>query len=448
MGLFKIPKREEIDIQSVIAKTREEFKPKIVIKGTSLIAQIQSISQEVKQKLGKYKDDFLCITDDKELLVYVKQAISDGIIAIDTETTGLEYKDQSNLVGVCIQSNNQKPAYIPYGHISVVTESLVEPQVSKESLVQAFKLIADSKAKLIWHNAYYDLVVIYLFSGIWLWVDWDTMIAGWLLNENESHSLKDLYAKYILEETGKGHKFIELFEGITFCYVPYNVGYLYGAHDAEMTLALYNFQKPYLTKGTQECKECDLEQSVDILTKMELPLVLYLAKMRVNGIHIDSKKAGELKVKYEKLKADAEIIFNNSLESVKSDIENYNSCHREQIPYPVNFNSPQQLAVLFYDILKIGIIDKKNPRGTGKSIVESIVTNSKFAKHPIYKIAKALTDIKTFDKLLGSFIDKLPCIAKEYEGKIHCGFNQLGAATGRFASSNPRQLGIYDVNCI
>lgn len=440
MSLFKIPKRTEQDIHKVLAKAREEqeYRPKLKLKGNTLLSKLSLIAENVKNSLGSEKDNYLCITNDKDFISYVRQAIKDGTIAIDTETMGLEYKEQGQLVGLCIQSSNQKPAYVPYNHISAITEKRVVEQISKETLIEGIKLIYDSNAKLIWHNAYYDLVVIYLFSGLWLWVDWDTMIAGWLLNENESHSLKELYDKYVMEGNAGVHKFNELFEGIPFCYIPYNVGYIYGAHDAEMTLALYLFQKPFLTKGTEECKEYDLEQSADILMNMELPLVVHLCKMRVNGINIDNKKAQELKEKYETLKKKAEEKFNEVIKTVKPSIDHYNSIHPDPIPYPPNFNSPLQMSVLFYDILQIGVVDKKKPRGVGADIMDAIITSPKYEKHPAITIAKALAEVKTFDKLLGSFIDKLPAIANEYGGKVHTNLNQLGASTGRLSSSNPK----------
>lgn len=441
MSLFKIPQRTEQDIHKVLAKAREEqeYKPKLKLKGNTLLGKLSIVAENVKNSLGEEKDNYLYITRDTDFIAYITQAIEDGIIAIDTETTGLEYKEQGQLVGLCLQSSHQKPVYVPYGHISAITEKRVVEQVSKEVLMEGIRLIHDSNVKLIWHNAYYDLVVIYLFSGLWLWVDWDTMIAGWLLNENESHSLKDLYDKYVMEGSAGVHKFNELFEGIPFCYIPYNVGYIYGAHDAEMTLALYLFQRPFLTKGTKECEEYDLEQSADILTTMELPLVVHLCKMRVNGINIDSKKAQELKEKYEVLKKKAEEKFNEVIQTVNPSIDYYNSTHSVPIPYPPNFNSPLQMAILFYDILQIGVVDKKKPRSVGADVIDTVITSPKYENHPVMPIAKALAEVKTFDKLLGSFIYKLPMVASEYGGKIHTNLNQLGASTGRMSSSNPKQ---------
>ena len=444
MALFNIPKRKEEDIHKAISKAREEaeYKPKIKLKGTSLLNKLDVIKQTVEQNLGEYKNSYLLITDDNSWIEYCKKAVQDGLVAIDTETTGLEFKDQKNLVGVCIQSPSQKPAYVPVGHISTITESLVKPQVSKEAITAGFKIIADSTAKVLMHNAYYDLVVVYLNTGVWLNCYWDTLIAGVMLDENESHSLKYLYDKYVMNGEAGVHKFAELFDGLPFCYVPYNVGYLYAGHDAEMTLELYKFQKPYLTKGTEECNYSNLERVVNVFKDIEMPLVPILAEMRVRGIDFDFKRAEELKVKYSALKDKAEKAFHKAVEPFKDDILEY-ARNNGKIEYPINFNSPVQIKILVYDILKSGVIFKKEPTGTGSHVIEEVLSNKKYANTPLFKIMKSLSEVKKYDKLIGTFIDKLTEVAKESNGKIYFNMNQLGAKTGRLSSSNPKQDWAY-----
>jgi len=95
---------------------------------------------------------------------------------------------------------------------------------------------------------------------------------------------------------------------------------------------------------------------------------------------------------------------------------------------PINFDSPTQLAIIFYDILKLESPDKKNPRGTGSDILEQL-------DHPI---ARAVSDCKSFNKVLSAFIDRLPEDAKKYPDKrIHCSFKQYGASTGRVSCKSP-----------
>lgn len=45
--------------------------------------------------------------------------------------------------------------------------------------------------------------------------------------------------------------------------------------------------------------------------------------------------------------------------------------------------------------------------------------------------------MRGLDKLLNTFIDKLPNDANPSDGKIHCEFLPLGTDTGRFSSAHP-----------
>lgn len=45
-----------------------------------------------------------------------------------------------------------------------------------------------------------------------------------------------------------------------------------------MTLELYKFQRPYLTKGTEECSYSNLERVVNVFKDIEMPLVPILGR--------------------------------------------------------------------------------------------------------------------------------------------------------------------------
>lgn len=425
MKLFNLPKRDEISVSEVIEKTENNY-PKISIRGGTLLDKLSHIKQAVNQTLGQYTDNYLLIEDEKEFLNYCQKASKCAYIAIDTETTGLSFNDQKNLVGLCIQGKGMKAAYIPVGHVSNITESILSGQISKEIAVKGLKIIYDANTKLIFHNAYYDLVVLYLATRLWFKCYWDTQVASYLLNENESHSLKDLYEKYC---HGDSVHFSDLFDGLQICYIPPKVAYMYGAHDAEMTMKVFEFQKPFLTKGEELCKKYKLEQIVNIMLSEELPIIPILCKMKVVGVHIDLNRAKELHDKYTKLRDEQVLIF-NKLTNFVQDLPN--------ITYPINFNSPSQLKVLFYDILKCGIILKKDPTGTGAKVISEILFNKKYKDTKIYKIVKVLKEVKKYDKLLNTFIDTTYATALKYDGKLHGNFNSTATVTGRLSSSNPK----------
>ena len=436
MALFKIPQREELNINKIVAKAKEEQeRPTIKLKGTSLTDTIATITNRVNTQLGKEKDNYICITSDEEFIEYCRQAVKDGIVAIDTETTGLDTM-LVKLVGVCIYSPSQKPAYVPVGHISTITEMPVPNQVSIGAIKEGLELINNSSTKQIYHNSYYDKMIIWNNLGLWMNVSDDTLIMAWYLNENEAHGLKYLYNKYIANGENDIHTFSDLFDGIPFCYIPYSVAYIYGAFDSYMTMKLYLFFNKYLDKNCDECKDNDLERVSDVYNNVEKPLLNVLAKMKRRGIKFDFDRAKELKNKYLLLKKDAEKEFYNAVEPYKEQIKLRQQI-KSDIEYPINYNSPSQLKILIYDIIQAGVIYRKEPTGTGKHVIDEILNNNKWKDTHLYKIAQALQEVKKYDKLIGSFIDKLSEDAKKHDGRIFCDFNQCGTNTLRLSSSNP-----------
>jgi len=439
VGLFKVPKRNNISTQKILdlVENEEVSKPKITLRGTSLSAKIQAIGETVERNLGAEKDNYLLIQTKEEWLEYCRQAVDDGIVALDTESTSLN-NILGDIVGMSLQSPSQKAMYIPIGHISTITEQLLPNQIKKEDVKEGLEIIKNCK-EIYMHNAYFDRVLLYQQFGIWVPCTFDSLIAANLLNENEPHGLKALHNKYCEHGDGSGHKFAELFGSeIPFCYIPYNIGYIYAARDALLTLDLVNFQKPFLTVGKPQCTKYGLERISDIFWNTEMPILDVVCDMKVRGIKFDFKRAEELKEKYTKLRDRAKKEFDKSLEPVEKEIKSRQKMYND-IDYPVNYNSPSQIKIILYDILKIKSLVKKSPQGTGKAVLDAILESNEYKDSLVGNIAKALGEVKKYDKLIGTFIDKLTKEAVLHHGKIHANFNQCGTSTMRFSSSNPKQ---------
>ena len=435
MALFKIPKRTNANIDNILAKVATEETPKIKLKGTSLLSKIEMIRQTVEKNLGSEKGNYLLIDNDSDWLDYCKNVIKDGICAIDTETNSLDVH-KCSLVGVCIYSPSQKPAYIPCGHISPITEQRLANQVSIEAISKGLARIEQAGVFQIYHNAYYDKCVIYCTTNNLMTVGDDTLIMSQLLNENESHSLKYLYNKYCEESEAEVHVYRDLFGAIPLSYLPPEIVFPYGARDSLMTYELHKFLKPFLTTGTPQCEAYSLEKVAKLYDAIEKPLISVLCDMKLRGINFDFERAQQLKEKYTRLKKEAEEQFNKAVEPYKQQIIERQAI-KHDIEYPVCYNSPQQVKILVYDILKSGVIFQKEPTGTGKHVIDTVLSESKYKDTPLYYIMSALSEVKKYDKLIGTFIDKLTDDAKSHDGKIYCSFNQLGARTGRLSSSDP-----------
>ena len=438
MVLFKMQDRPSPNVANIIAKIREEEtnKSKISVKKGTLLNELKEIELNVKTNLGDYHP--ILLDSNEKWIEYCNNIGENGVVSLDTETSGLSFKDQTEgLAGVCIKSIGQTEAYAPVGHISSITEQPLSNQVSKESIKQGFEIMNKKHCRYVFHNAYYDLIVLKAVLGYFPKVYWDTLVAAAMLNENEPHSLKVLYDKYVMEGKVGVHKFAELFDGIPFNRISPKVGYYYSAHDCLMTEQLYLFQKPYLTVGTEECDICHLEGVSKVFHTEEIPLIEVLADMKWRGIQIDIEMAYKLKEKYEKLQKEALEKFNEAVSPLEDKIKFYIKQHAgTQLEYPINYNSPVQIKILFYEIINTGVIFEKEPNGTGKHVLDKILTSPKYENTQLKKIAGALVDVKKYDKALGTFINKLIDLAESDKNHVvRPDFNSTRTRTGRLSSS-------------
>jgi DNA polymerase I-like protein with 3'-5' exonuclease and polymerase domains len=324
--------------------------------------------------------------------------------------------------------------------VSYVTGIEVEDQISDEDARAAMRRVKDSKIKVIMFNAKFDIRVINNQLGVELVAAWDGYLAARLLNENEgdgNNGLKALHKKYCMNGQGDAFSFDSLFKGIPFTHIPIKTGYLYAARDAEVTYELYMYQLPFLTPGGEKCIAHELEGPAFVLHNIELPLIQVVSRMEDTGITFDFDWASTLSERYHKELEEKEKRFYEVCAMYNDEIEQYkrkNSNHK--LSEPVSISSPTQLSILFYDILQVGVIDKKNPRGTGEDIMLKIDN----------ELGKAVLAYREVSKLLSTYVDKMPNVVNEKTGRIHCSFNQIGADTGRFSSSDPNMQNIPSHN--
>lgn len=398
--------------------------------GNNLAAQIQSIVAIASQKLAHHKDDYILIREPDQLYEYMKEMKQVGEGALDTETTGLNPL-LVDIVGECIYTPGQKAAYIPINHKSYITGTRTKDQLDEQTVSKIMKEFHND-IRWIFHNAKYDIRVCRKTLGIDFKPYWDTMLAAYCIDENESHALKDLHLKYCDSTDTESLKFDTLFRGFTFDQVPISVAYLYAAGDALKTFELYEYQKSILNRrngGTFE-----------VFSTIEMPLITVVADMEDRGVCLDFEVCKNLHEKYHSIKKEREQAAQKVISMYDDQIENYKLSHPNcKLSTPVSLTSPTQLAILFYDILKLESPDKKSPRGTGENILKH------FAEGKHKDLCNAILDIRNVDKLLSTYVDKMPKVVLE-DGRVHANYNQYGAKTGRFSSSDPNLQNIPSHN--
>lgn len=429
MPLFDIKRtNSKAQDKKNIARSKSAIRTNISLKhGDSLMSRINQIIAKVEQYLGKYRDDYLCIQDEQSLIDYIDACISDGGVALDTETTGVDVIND-DIVGISLYTTSMKPAYIPLNHISYITQQKVPGQLPVEFVAEQLNRLYSHDIESDMCNADFDIRVLWKIGARKVYCTWDCYLAMRVLNENEpSNRLKDMHQKFVLKGAEPEFTFDKLFEGITFNYIPINVAYLYAAHDAVDTRELRDYQAQHLRPDHE--RE-DMRNLYWVFKNIEMPCVLPVASMEDNGVLFDFDYNQQLKDKYHPILEERIANFHKACEPYEAELD---ALRRRgvKLDKPLNIASVQQLQVLLYDVMGFPLYyDKKKKEETKGTSEDALLL------HKDDPVVSALLSYRELATIVGTFIDKLPeCVAKD--GRIHCTFKQYGADTGRFSSKDP-----------
>ena len=420
----------------ILSKKKNKKTPVATVVPKTIKQKVEYAKDLSLQVFGNKLDKIELVTDPNRIEEYLHNTLKNGILAVDTETNGLDRID-GKIAGICLYTPGEKGIYIPIGHVSYMTNQPLKDNVPCETMEYFFKVCNEHNVKYILHNAKFDMHILYWMIGVKIVPYWDTLIAGQLLNENEPHGLKVLYQKYCVraDEEQQVAKFNTLFNGIEFNSIPPSVGYMYAAFDPIMTYELYEFQEQYLDKEVgQYCYRKGLERVANVFREIEMPLIEVVFDMEVQGVDIDTDLAKELKDKYT-------YYMNLAVDNFKAQIielEVAGAFDELRVKHPDKFNkiselgdikiniaSNAQLVILFYDVLKLD--PPKGQRSVGEEQLKQL-------HHPL---VDCILEYRGMSKLLSTYIEAIPNHIAKKDGKLHANFNQYGAKTGRFSSSDP-----------
>lgn len=407
-------------------------------KNADIQAQLDYIYENVRKVLGKFAEQTVTLRTKEALHEYINAAISNGEISIDTETNRSLDPLTCKLMGPCIYTPGQLNAYIPLNHINWQTGERLQDQLTEADVKEEFDRL--KYTKIIMHNGKFDYQVIKCTTGCVLDVYWDTMIAVKVMDDTERAGLKYQYTTKIDSSIEK-YSIETFFSEIPYEYVDPEIFALYAATDAFMTHGLYYYQK----------RLYELPENAglyNVFMNIEMPVLIPTAEMELNGVSVDFEYAKRLSKKYHAMLDEVDVEIEQALRDIEPQIQKWRltpeatakppkktgeglgKSKSEQLSDPVAVTSPTQLAILLYDVLKAPVVDKKNPRSTGKDILPKLD----------FPICKLINKKRGLEKLIGTYIDKIPEIVKPSDGKVHTHFNQYGTATGRYSSSDPLNL--------
>ena len=345
------------------------------------------------------RSEYKTILTEKSFNDLIESLEKKKSFAFDVETTS-KRPVWARLVGISFSFEDGNAFYLPLAHRYLGVPEQLEFKAVCEKLKP---ILEDKSIKKCGHNIKYDLIVMSN-EGIALdGVDFDTMIASYLLNpSSRGHGLDALTMEYFghknltyKEMTGTGSKEIGFDE------VEVDRATEYAAEDSDMTWRLKGKLQPQLKDST-----------LKLYKEIELPLLEVLAEIELNGVYVDRKLLKELSSKIDK-----------QLLHLEKDI--YVLADEE-----FNINSPKQLSVILFEKLKLPVVKKtKTGYSTDVSVLEQLAVE--------HKLPEQVLSYRQLAKLKSTYVDALPGEIFKNTGRVHTSFNQTVAATGRLSSSNP-----------
>ncbi len=344
---------------------------------------------------------YVCISSKENLKQVIKDASKSKVIALDTETTGLDYMD-ADLVGISLSFKAGEAFYIPLQH----QDDLIK-QLDLEVVLKELKpLLEDSTNKIIGQNIKFDRNVLAKYGVNISSIKNDTMMMSYVLDASATRHNLDALSSYYLnyktstfeEVAGKGVK------QVTFDQVPIEAATNYAAEDADITLRLYEELYPKL-ENEKSLKKLNEE--------IEIPLIEVLSDMEQNGAILNSK------------------ILNSQSKDLTNRIKKLEKKAYDIAGEEFNLGSTKQLREIFFEKLNYRII-KKTPGGqpsTDEKVLAELAEE--------YELPKVLLEHRTLSKLKSTYTDKLPDQISPSTGKVHTSFHQAVTTTGRLSSSDP-----------
>ncbi|HDP16220.1 MAG TPA: DNA polymerase I, partial [Candidatus Omnitrophica bacterium] len=387
----------EIDIDSMRAKEPDREK----LTGIFMDLDFKTLAKETAPDTPGLRSGacYGTITERKDFDGFLRELKKQKWFVFDFETTS-ENPLEAVPVGISFCWEQGKAYYV-----ALADKGEGRNGLGREYVFDALKnIMEDENVKKTGQNIKYEKLILYNCGINLKGIDFDTMIASYLLDPSKfNHNLDDMAFERL------DHKMISTDDilgtgkkRVTMDKVPLDKISEYSCEDSDMTLRL----KYILEKELFE-KELDR-----LFRDIELPLVDVLSEIEKNGVKIDVDLLGKMSVDADK---ELTAIVKNIYAMAGSEF---------------NINSPKQLSEILFGKLNLPAVKKTK---TGLSTDVGVLERLAFV-HPL---PKELLKYRELSKLKSTYIDALPELISKKTGRLHTSFNQTVTATGRLSSSKP-----------
>ena len=368
--------------------------------------------------------EYHIVTDDNLEEIIKMFNDHDGLIAYDTETSGLNinFKSRTNeadqLVGVVLSRKPGEGYYFPLQHKLFANLCGGDHFYFMERYMRN---LLENK-KIICHNLKFDWKVAHIYD-INVNCVYDTMLALGVTKryEEESYALglkdltKNIFGRdsFELSDFVMGGSFGD--SDIAFWDLPYELVRQYAPADTDNTYALYEFI---------EKEDIINKYNARKVFEMEITFAKAVAYSEFYGYHIDVENIPELQGK------------------IVGEMER---CKKEMFALAgeeFNPNSPAQLVTIMYD--KLGVEKVGEKASTDKETLKTLASRTNPDGSPKYPFVKMLKTYRDNEGIYKNFLKKLPEFATT-DGYIFPDVLQIGTNTGRVSVKNPNYQSYNDI---
>jgi DNA polymerase I len=271
--------------------------------------------------------------------------------------------------------------------------------VKSSSVFKAW--LEDEKTKLAVYDAKRTIVSLQKLGMDVNGIDFDLLIASYLLNPSET--IQDF------SDVAKAHHYNQVLADDTV--------YGKGAKRTSLTdkeraetivrkaLAIYHLKDRLID-------ELKKNEQYELFIELEMPLSRILAEMESTGVAVDVNRLKEMG------------------EEIKKRLNEIEGKIHQLAGEPFNINSPKQLGVILFDKLGLPVIKKtKTGYSTSADVLEKLQTE--------HEIVDQILTYRQLGKLQSTYIEGLLKVVNPEDGKVHTRFNQALTQTGRLSSTDP-----------
>lgn len=354
--------------------------------------------------------DFKGINNAEEALDFLQEVYDNcgSFITEDTETTAL-YPRDGYVLGISISYKRKHGRYI-------LTDILDERHL--EVLDKIHK-----KTRVVFHNMKFDFKMIKYHLGLdydHSMVD-DTMVMHYVLDEKDSHGLKELALKYtdygnyddeldsFKKDYCRTHGILE--ENFTYDLIPFDIISKYASIDTAVTYELYEKFWPIIEsnpKFKNLYKNILIRGTIFLMNMEEVGIPMDRTRLEASGNYLDTW-----------------------IQNSRDEIYKFDEVKRFETDTGKIFNpnSVQQLRTVLFDY--VGLTPTGKLTKTGALSTDAEVLEELSEEHPL---PAQILKVRQLAKIQSSYVSKiLPELDRD--GRIRTNFNLIFTTSGRLSSS-------------